>query len=69
MSTVPKSLAIPPAVRALYPIREARQLLGGWSNSFFYEQVAKGVVRLVKVGRRSFVSAEEIARIARGEAV
>lgn len=56
-----------PPERRLYPVTEARQLLGGMSHGLFYDQVNKNRIRLTKIGRRSFVSAEEIARIAKGE--
>ena len=52
--------------RAMYPIPEAREQLGGISHTKFYELVGEGKVRLIKLGRRSFVSAEEIRRIAAG---
>ena len=42
--------------RRLYPIPEARQQLGGISNGTFYALVKAGVIKLVKIGRRSFVS-------------
>jgi hypothetical protein len=49
--------------RAMYPIREARQQLGGISHTTFYHLVSKDEIRLIKLGRRSFVSADEIRRI------
>ena len=48
--------------RVLYPVPEARHLLGGLGNSAFYEIVKKGELRLTKIGRRSFVAADEIRR-------
>lgn len=54
----------PPIKRALYPIPEAREQLGGISNTAFYELVKQGRIQLTKLGRRSFVAAEEIQRVA-----
>jgi hypothetical protein len=48
----------------LYPIDEAREQLGGISHTKFYDLVDRGEITLTKLGRRSFVSAEEIRRIA-----
>lgn len=48
--------------RALYPLPEARQLLGGIGHTCLYALVKNGQLRLTKVGRRSFVSADEIQR-------
>ena len=42
--------------RLLYPVPEAREQLGGISHGKFYQLVSAGVVRLTKIGRRSFVS-------------
>jgi len=44
----------------LLPIAEARHQLGGISPSTFYALVNKGELSLVKIGRRSFVQAEEL---------
>lgn len=52
--------------RTLYPVKEAREQLGGISHTGFYGLVAKGQIHLVKLGRRSFVTADEIRRIASG---
>ena len=54
--------------RVLYPVPEARELLGGISHTTFYKLVNEEHIRLIKLGRRSFVSADEIRRIAGGEA-
>ncbi len=48
--------------RALYPIPEARRLLGGISHSCFYELIKQEKLKLSKIGRRSFVSSAEINR-------
>ncbi len=46
--------------RRFYPIPEARVKLGDISHSFFYKLVAQGVIRLTKVGKRSFLTDDEI---------
>ena len=46
--------------RRLHPIPEARAILGGMSNSGFYNLVGRGVIRVVKLGQRSFVTSDEI---------
>jgi len=48
--------------RALYPIPEARRLLGGISHTGFYELVKQNKLKLSKIGRRSFVSNSELNR-------
>lgn len=47
-------------MRRLMPVKEARQQLGGISHSTFYALVKRGELSLVKIGRRSFVHAEEL---------
>jgi excisionase family DNA binding protein len=42
------------------PVKEARQQLGGISPSTFYALVKEGELSLVKIGRRSFVQAEDL---------
>ena len=55
--------------RPLHPIREARELLGGISHSGFYKYVGRGLIRVVKLGARSFVTSDEIKNcVARIEA-
>ena len=49
--------------RLLYPIPEARQLLGNIGHSMFYQRVKAGDIRLTKIGRRSFVSESELKRV------
>lgn len=51
-----------PYDRELYPLPEARKKLGGLSHSKLYELVKKGDLRLVKIGRRSYLTREEIRR-------
>ena len=53
--------------RLLYTVGETKQLLGGLSHSWFYTLVKLGKIRLIKLGRRSYVHASEISRVARGE--
>ena len=49
-----------PAERLIYPLPEARAKLGGISHSGFYNLVADGAIRLTKIGRRSYVTADEL---------
>lgn len=48
--------------RELYPVPETRTLLGGISHQKFYDLVNDGSLRIVKIGRRTFVAGEEIKR-------
>jgi len=48
--------------RAMYPVEETRERLGGIGHSTFYELVKAGRIRTVKLGRRTFVMADEIDR-------
>ena len=66
MSGNPKPIA--DRERELYPIDEARARLGGISQAHFYALVSRGVIRLTKLGRRSFVEAAELRRVAKGRA-
>ena len=47
-------------MRHLMPVEEARQQLGGISPTTFYGLVKEGELSLVKIGRRSFVHAEDL---------
>jgi len=47
-------------MRHLMPVKEARHQLGGISPTTFYALVKEGGLSLVKIGRRSFVRAEEL---------
>ncbi len=49
--------------RPLHPIREACELLGGISHAGFYNLVGRGLIRVVKLGRRSFVTSGEIENV------
>jgi len=46
--------------RRLISVAEARQQLGGISQTTFYALVKEGELSLVKIGRRSFVRTEEL---------
>ena len=50
--------------RNLYPVGEAQAKLGDISHTTFYELVKAGRIRTVKLGRRTFVTADEIDRFA-----
>jgi excisionase family DNA binding protein len=47
-------------MRHLMPVTEARHHLGGISPTTFYALVKDGELSLVKIGRRSFVQAEDL---------
>ncbi len=47
-------------MRLLMAVKEARQQLGGISPTTFYALVKEGGLSLVKIGRRSFVQAQEL---------
>jgi len=49
--------------RALYPIPEARERLGGIGHTAFYKLVKNGDIKVTKLGGRSFVSDAEIQRV------
>ena len=49
--------------RPLHPIPEARKLLGGISHAGFYNLVGRGLIRMVKLGGRSFVTDDEIENV------
>ncbi len=48
----------------LYSIPEACALLGDIGRTLFYDIVAAGQLKLVKIGRRSFVTDGELRRYA-----
>ena len=50
--------------RELYPVPEVRALLGGISHQKFYDLVNDGSLKTVKIGRRTFVTGDEIKRFA-----
>lgn len=49
-----------PAERLIYPLPEARVKLGGISHSGLYNLVANGAIRITKIGRRSYITADEL---------
>ena len=49
----------------LNPVPTARQQLGGISQAKFYQLVDEGVVRLTKIGRRSFVHDNDLRKAAK----
>ncbi|MCX7356226.1 MAG: helix-turn-helix domain-containing protein [Alphaproteobacteria bacterium] len=51
--------------KALYNVRDARAFLGGLSHSKFYALVREGSIELTKIGRRSYVTPQEIERFVR----
>ena len=55
---------IHPSDQLLHPIPVARALLGNIGNTKFYEIVASGQLKLVKIGSRSFVTDGELRRYA-----
>jgi excisionase family DNA binding protein len=59
-----QSVQQPPAPQAprqrLITIAEARQELGGISPTTFYQLVKDGELRVVKIGRRTFVAVSEL---------
>lgn len=46
--------------RLLHPVKEAREALGGMGQTKFYSLVAEGKIKIVKVGRRSFLTDDEL---------
>ena len=49
-----------PVERLLYPLPEVRKMLGDLSHSGLYKLFGSGAIRVTKIGRRSYVTAEEI---------
>jgi hypothetical protein len=48
--------------RQLYPLPEAQERLGGVSRVMLYRLANEGRLKMLKIGRRTFVSATEIDR-------
>ncbi len=59
-----KRMNTSPPDRLLHPIPEARKMLGDIGHTKFYQIVGAGKLKLVKIGRRSFLTDEEIRRYA-----
>ena len=52
-----------PEVRPLiHDIPTSREILGGIGHTKFYEEVRSGKIKLVKIGKRSFCTDDELAR-------
>lgn len=45
-----------------YSVPDARSMLGGMGNTWFYAQVKAGRIRTVKLGSRTLVPASELVR-------
>lgn len=48
--------------RLLYTVPESMAALGGMSRSKFYALISEGHIRVVKIGRRSYVTEPELRR-------
>jgi hypothetical protein len=46
--------------KKIYSIPEAREILGGIGHTMIYELVNEGHLTKVKMGRRSFITADSI---------
>jgi hypothetical protein len=46
--------------RAIYPVTEAKQILGGIGTTTIYELMKTGEIERVNIGRRSFVTAKSL---------
>lgn len=53
--------------RLAYPLTEAQALLGGISRGTLYNMRDRGEIRLVKLGRRTLVPADELRRLIEGD--
>ena len=52
-----------PEVRPLiHDVPTSREILGGIGHTKFYEEVRAGKITLVKIGKRSFVTDDELGR-------
>ena len=54
-----------PATLKLYSLEDASRALGGYSVWSLRKSIAQGTVRPTRLGRRVFLSSEEVARIQR----
>jgi Helix-turn-helix domain len=48
------------ATRAIYPVPEAKQILGGIGTTTIYELMKTGEIERVNIGRRAFVTATSL---------
>lgn len=48
--------------------RDARSALGGIGNTSFFALINQGKLKRVKIGRRTFVTAESVRAVAQGAA-
>lgn len=48
--------------RAFYPLKDACHV-GGFSRSWLYIQIAAGKVKIIKLGKKSLMTADELARL------
>ncbi len=55
-------MSFSPSDQLLYSVPKARAVLGNIGHSKFYQIVASGQLKLVKIGRRSFVTPDELRR-------
>lgn len=46
--------------RALFPVPEAKQILGGIGTTTIYELMKTGQIERVNIGRRAFVTAKSL---------
>ena len=46
----------------IHDVPTSRKILGGIGHTKFYEEVRDGKIKLVKIGRRSFCTNNELAR-------
>ena len=44
----------------LFPIPAAQQYLGGLGRTTIYELIARGLIRRVNIGRRSFITRQSM---------
>ena len=58
----PISEDVPSGGQLLIPVKECRRQLGNIGNTKFYEEVAAGRLKLIKMGRRSFATPAELKR-------
>lgn len=55
-----EGVAAPTESRILNSITQTREKLGGLSRSTIYELISRGDLRVVKIGRRSFIPEESL---------